>query len=117
MRGLWYMTWHETGAISPGVPDLSYVMRGGGFETGWLELKGVDGVVEQSQHDWMANHATLIPVHFLVIDKLNWWLIPGVFHKELFKRRPDELAYDHGDRGPTMREKLSLVLKHVTRRR
>lgn len=93
MRGIWTMTWHEDREINPGVPDVSYVMNGGNYETGWLELKAVKTgpnvageykfKVEPSQHEWMKNHHNKIPVHFLLKTPNRIWLLPGEFHHAL----------------------------------
>ena len=50
MAGSWLFTWHEDREISPGVPDLHYVMKPTGeigdigteYRVGWLELKAID---------------------------------------------------------------------------
>lgn len=67
------MTWHEDREITPGVPDLSYVMLGPGHETGWMELKATEDVgkpakfkIEQSQHQWIQFHLGRVPIHFLI---------------------------------------------------
>lgn len=39
--GAWCAQRHESHAMGPGIPDLSFVMRGGQYETGWIELKRV----------------------------------------------------------------------------
>lgn len=84
MAGQWNMTWHEDREISPGVPDLSYVMRGGDYEMGWLELKaGKDFEVESSQHRWIQRHLGLIPIHFLVALGDYWVLVDGTRHLSL----------------------------------
>lgn len=82
------MTWHEDREINPGVPDVSYVMIGGVYETGWLELKAQLGdsgpwrfKLEASQHDWISNHVGKVPVHFLMATGKTIWLIPGEQHK------------------------------------
>ncbi|CAB4120896.1 hypothetical protein UFOVP2_52 [uncultured Caudovirales phage] len=91
MKGLWTLTWHEDREISPGVPDASYVMAGGKYETGWLELKAVDGKgtfnigIEQSQHEWIKGHCEKIPVHFLIRTNDMVWLIPGASHFHFVK--------------------------------
>lgn len=92
MSGRWIMTWHEDREVNPGVPDISYVMSGGDYETGWLELKSVENVkketahfeVQPSQHFWISNHCGRIPVHFLCsVDMLDFYLIPGSQHIRL----------------------------------
>lgn len=86
MLGTWEMTWHEDRQVSPGTPDISYVMiPGHNCETGWLELKAIAGVsqapwrfkLEPSQPEWMERHARRIPVHFLVSVAQTCWLIEG----------------------------------------
>lgn len=89
MRGIWLLTWHEDKEITPGVPDLSYVMLSPGHETGWLELKVSKSTekvaiqIEPSQHQWIGFHKKRIPIHFLVEVGDLWYLVPGPFHKEL----------------------------------
>ena len=92
MSGRWIMTWHEDREVNPGVPDISYVMSGGDYETGWLELKSVENVkketahfeVQPSQHFWISNHHSRIPVHFLCsVDMLDFYLVPGSQHIRL----------------------------------
>lgn len=82
------MTWHEDREVNPGVPDVSYVMVGGVYETGWLELKAQLGdsgpwkfKLEASQHDWIGNHVGKVPVHFLMATGSTIWLVPGEHHK------------------------------------
>lgn len=85
MSGAWEMTWHEDRQVSPGTPDISYVMVHAHCETGWLELKAISGLLpapwrfklEPSQPEWMQRHAGRIPVHFLVAVGQTCWLIHG----------------------------------------
>jgi len=114
MRGLWLMTWHEDKEISPGVPDLSYVMlqpsKNGklaglgatptgmatGHETGWLELKAVFAPppkttevhlkLESSQHQWIGFHLGKIPIHFLVAIGETWYFIDAIHHQTLARK-------------------------------
>jgi len=88
MVGSWVMTWHEDREVNPGVPDVSYVMVGGVYETGWLELKAqLDDSgpwkfkLEASQHKWIGNHLGKVPVHFLMATGDTFWLVPGERHK------------------------------------
>ena len=89
------MTWHEHREISPGVPDLSFVMHGmnpRGYETGWIELKAIRQPsslefrfkVEPSQHQWIEDHWKKCPVLFLVaVGEELVYLIPGAHHGTL----------------------------------
>jgi hypothetical protein len=85
MSGTWEMTWHEDRQVSPGTPDISYVMIHAHCETGWLELKAIAGLtpapwrfkLEPSQPEWMQRHADRVPVHFLVAVRETCWLIHG----------------------------------------
>lgn len=85
MAGAWELTWHEDRLVSPGTPDISYVMMAPDCETGWLELKAIAGLtsspwrfkLEPSQPEWMNRHAHRIPVHFLVAVSETCWLIDG----------------------------------------
>ncbi len=97
MRELWAMTWHEDREISPGVPDLHYVMvkpdpnERYDYQVGWLELKAKEKEitksnrvsVEPSQHQYLRRWASIMPIHFLVriVDRV--YVIPGKYHVEL----------------------------------
>lgn len=91
MADEWMMTWHEDREISPGVPDLHYVMRGGEYRVGWLELKAIDGnltkarhiCVEPSQHQYLRRWTPHMPIHFLVRILDMVFVIPGERSKEL----------------------------------
>lgn len=103
MRGLWTMTWHEDREISPGVPDLSYVMYRGEYETGWIELKATwqekgpyKFKIQPSQHRWIADHCGKIPVHFLVAVTEKVWLIDGSHHKLLSEKITEQELNDIG---------------------
>lgn len=104
MKGFWELTWHEDREVSPGVPDVSFVMRGPGveYETGWLELKAdspkaknPNFTPEPSQHEWMARHAHLVPVYFLCSHGIYCYLIAGIYHgflaSALTQQQLDEL--------------------------
>ena len=99
MHGLWTMTWHEDGLVNPGVPDVSYVMNTPGCETGWLELKAIEGAdkhgnykftLEPSQHRWIDAHHHRVPVHILCATSSLCWLVPGEHHRELLKTFPPQ---------------------------
>lgn len=88
MVNKWVFTWHEDREISPGVPDLHYVMRsdhGFVYRVGWLELKAVDLNltpskrihVEPSQHQYCRKWTPHMPIHFLVRVQERVFLIPG----------------------------------------
>lgn len=91
MKGAWLMTWHEDREISPGVPDLHYVMLGGDHRVGWLELKAIDTEisysrrvkVEPSQHQYLRRWCPLMPIHFLVRIKMDVFMVPGEMSKQL----------------------------------
>ena len=110
MVGILEMTWHEDREINPGVPDLSYVVKPGNFETGWLELKAVlpspavcrarrevspigfmltdssekiKFEIEPSQHEWMSNHAARVPCHFLLGYGEWYFLLDAKYHRLL----------------------------------
>jgi hypothetical protein len=84
MSGAWEMTWHEDRQVSPGTPDISYVMFDN-CETGWLELKALDGLerqpwtfkLEPSQPSWIERHAGRIPINLLVAVGTHCWLLDG----------------------------------------
>lgn len=102
LHEFWVMTWHEDREISPGVPDVSYVMRfhvNPGYETGWLELKAelepkeggtVKFKVRPSQHDWTERYLGLVPIHYLCALGTTWYLIDGVHHKKLAEPQSHE---------------------------
>lgn len=90
------MTWHEDREISPGVPDVSFVMNGGECETGWLELKAEDypqsstGVAfkfRPQQHTWIEEHYPICPVLILAAAGDLVFLIPGKEHRVLDGQR------------------------------
>jgi hypothetical protein len=90
MGDRWRLTWHEDGRVNPGVPDLSFVMNDGNYETGWLELKVAklrnskwEVKIEPGQHQWMELHAGLVPAYFLVEAYENWVLVDGRYHNML----------------------------------
>ena len=97
MRDHWMMTWHEDRQVSPGVPDLHYVMGIKDYRVGWLECKAIDKEisrtnrigVEASQHQYIRRWDAYMPIHFLIriIDRV--FVIPGRYHKEI----PDASCY------------------------
>lgn len=87
MGARWYHVIHVENFLTPGVPDLSFVMTKGGCETGWLELKAVAESkkihVEPTQHRWMEHHAKLVPAYFLILVDDDCYLIDGKHHAKL----------------------------------
>jgi hypothetical protein len=105
MADQWLMTWHEDREISPGVPDLHYVMkidnsvnlsvahpdRVPTYRVGWIELKAKDTnvtksqriTVEPSQHQYIRRWYPHMPIHFMVRIIDDVFVIPGKYHKEL----------------------------------
>jgi hypothetical protein len=93
LAGQWLMTWHEDREISPGVPDLHYVMidEPHSFRVGWLELKATDLPlsksnrigVEPSQHQYIRRWCPHMPIHFMVCVIEHVFLVPGHLHKHL----------------------------------
>lgn len=92
MEGTWRFTWHEDREISPGVPDLHYVMLGDTpHRVGWLELKAIDTQitksqrigVEPSQHQYCRKWAGLMPIYFLVRVQERIFVIPGNRSREI----------------------------------
>lgn len=121
------MTWHENHVVAPGVPDLSYVMVGSGYETGWLELKAVRAIghtevqfkVEPSQHGWIEDFCHRVPVHFLLAVNTSWFLFGGDRHHQLADPiEIGDLARFSCARGEftDMRQKLSASLRELTYR-
>lgn len=96
MSGLWYPTIHVENHLSPGVPDMSFVLIAEGFETGWMELKSVvkaaDVFVEASQHRWFERHYRFIPTCFLVEVNRTVFVIPGSRHAQLISLTDDKLV-------------------------
>lgn len=96
-QGIGICTLHEDGLVNPGVPDVSYVMNpknGITYETGWLELKAIEGAdkngnykftLEPSQHRWITDHYWRVPVHLLLATDTVCWLVPGENHREFIK--------------------------------
>lgn len=94
MREQWMMTWHEDREITPGVPDLHYVMKGPPeekYRVGWLELKAIDTRitksqrigVEASQHQYLRRWVPYMPIHFLVRVQDHIYVVPGQWAREL----------------------------------
>lgn len=94
MKEHWMMTWHEDREISPGVPDLHYVMKGEPGEkfcVGWLELKAIDTRitksqrigVEPSQHQYLRRWVPHMPIHFMVRIQDHIYIVPGAWSREL----------------------------------
>lgn len=96
MRPHWLMTWHEDRQVSPGVPDLHYVI-GMNHRVGWLECKAIDVEigprnkigVEASQHQYIRRWVNYMPIHFLVCIVERVFVIPGRYHKDI----PDATCY------------------------
>lgn len=129
MKGLWTLTWHEDGAVNPGVPDTSFVMNGGYFETGWMELKairppaspnaGLKFTLEPSQHRWIEAHYEKVPVMLLLAAGEDVWLAPGRYHSYFLtahSRAEMNMAGTHCLRSTTMRPTLNSLLKINTLR-
>lgn len=94
MDAHWLMTWHEDREISPGVPDMHYVMKGTPgeqFRVGWLELKALDTnitnsqrvKVEPSQHQYLRRWGPHMPIHFMVRVKDRVYVVPAMWSREL----------------------------------
>lgn len=126
MRGLWTLTWHENHEVGTGTPDASYVMVGGGHETGWLEFKygypnaeSIRYHVEPSQHQWIKDHAERVPVHFLLCGGDTWYLLAGTFHYLLVDAIKIDylrhLSIAHGTQNE-IRSRLSKALRELTNR-
>lgn len=95
MRDQWMMTWHEDRQVSPGVPDLHYVMLDPDgyhrYKVGWLECKAIDKHisptnrigVEASQHQYIRRWECHMPIHFLIriVDRV--FVVPGKFHRQI----------------------------------
>ena len=90
MVGNWMMTWHEDRHISPGVPDLHYVIDED-CRVGWLELKAMDSElsnssrvkVEPSQHQYFRRWRPYMPIHFLIRVKRTIYLVDSEHHAAL----------------------------------
>ena len=88
------MTWHEDREISPGVPDLHYLMIpvvGSRSQVGWIELKAIDKqltktqrlTIEPSQHQYFRRWHQFMPMHFMVRVQERIFIIPGKYHREI----------------------------------
>ncbi len=86
----WMVTRHEDRQVSPGVPDLHYVIDNE-CQVGWLELKAIDTElsksqrikVEPSQHQYMRRWNVFMPIHFLVRVKRIVYLVDSKHHMVL----------------------------------
>lgn len=94
MHRFWAMAWHEDRTVSPGMPDLHFVMQGEEgekFQCGWLELKAIDKPisptnrigVKPSQHQFNRGWAHIMPIYFLVAVQDRCFVIPGKWSREL----------------------------------
>lgn len=94
MKEHWMMTWHEDREISPGVPDLHYVMKGAPgekYRVGWLELKAIDTRItttqrigiKPSQHQYLRRWLPYMPIDFLVRIQTRIYVVPGMWAREL----------------------------------
>lgn len=91
MKGLWLMSWHEDREISPGIPDLHYVMNDDStlFRVGWLELKAVDSElsnktkikIEPSQHQYITRWQSHMPIDFFIRIVDHVYLVDSQWHK------------------------------------
>lgn len=126
MRDHWHMTWHEDGGISPGVPDLHYVMKSkdNSFNIGWLELKACSAFdsnlnfkVEPSQHAYFEKWARLMPIHFCIRIGDRIVILDAKHHRELALCKKIEqlielpITYFHKS---DISKVLTLILKKVT---
>ena len=87
--GAWRPQRHESHGMGPGIPDLSFVMRGKEYETGWLELKLVEKLKEtgndirhftKAQEQWLLEHALLgVPALLLLHEASTgeWFWFSG----------------------------------------
>lgn len=86
----WEAQRHESHSTGGGIPDVSFVMRNANCETGWIELKIVDALLESkpnriqhfkaAQEQWLTGQAELgIPVFLLVVvyDTQEWLWFHG----------------------------------------
>jgi hypothetical protein len=108
-------------------------MVGGGYETGWLELKAIEfdpnrvngeativkADVEPSQIFWIESHYRHCPVHFLFAVGDCWFLIDGRWAQEIKKgvsiaelKRIAIKAFHRRE----AREELSATLRNLTHR-
>ena len=93
MKGRWLMSWHEDREISPGIPDLHYVMMDdfNDYRVGWLELKAVDEElsskvkikIEPSQHQYITRWGNHTPIYFLIQVGKFVHLVDSQWHKEI----------------------------------
>jgi hypothetical protein len=115
MSGLWYPTIHVENHLSPGVPDLSFVLNAKGFETGWVELKAVlkpsDVFVEASQFRWFQKHHAFIPTCFLIEVNKMVFVVPGARYDQLLSVTKDKL--ESNSIGWFSREGLAYKLRPI----
>lgn len=125
----WMMTWHEDREISPGVPDLHYVMKGNPgeeFRVGWLELKAIDTRitksqrigVEPSQHQYLRRWVPYMPIHFMVRIQDQIYIVPGKWARELTQACCDadmKLLCDINFQQQELAVALPPFLKEITR--
>lgn len=117
MQSSWFLTWHEDGQVSPGVPDASYVMNDGGYETGWLELKAGEFVIRPSQHQWIEKHWRRVPIHVLIEVGHLWYLVPGEFHASIHNEASVIQHCQTSFPITEAAERLPTLLRYATNRR
>lgn len=119
------MSWHEDGGISPGTPDLHYVVDTD-CRVGWLELKSKDREigksnriqVEPSQHQYIRKWLPYMPIHFLIRANNIVYLVEGKYSSAVaLMDSPNticsiSIAYFPQE---DIRDKLPALLKTITR--
>lgn len=83
MGRYWMADINPENDLTPGVPDITYMMYSPGTETGFLELKvsaypdKLDVKLEPSQYLWFSTRAGRIPADFLILAGDKMCLFPG----------------------------------------
>lgn len=123
MGNMWRPQRHESHEMGPGIPDLSFVMRGGEFETGWMELKVVKKLggkiahFKKAQEQWLLEHHRLgVPTFLLIysIKEDDWYWFQGEAIGKVQGSTKEELISLAAHTGQT--GSVEFLKKHTTKR-
>lgn len=97
MGRYWMADINPENDLTPGIPDITYMLYHPNTETGFLELKvssaadKLDVKLEPSQFLWFSKRSGKIPADFLVLVGEKMCLFPGTNFNLL--RQPTQLSF------------------------